>query len=300
MYKRMAIIVVLALLFLLLVNIMVMAQGLQQGDAIRGGLLYDNWFVVLDLLPPEGNQPLWDEQTTNQRSGTITWRCVSCHSWDYKGADGAYGPNSPEYTGFNGIQSMVGATGKQIVAWLDGSNNPDHDFSGVINRHAVADLIAFIRTKQIDLALLIDYNDRSALGRQGSGAKFYNESCLPCHGIDGSGLNFDTAKNPEFIGDVALSDPWRFLHRVRFGTPIVMNHSFEAAGWSLQDIVDTLAYAQTLPAADPEAGEIVETDPDEFLDYAEQGQMNTINIAALIIVLVIFVSQVWTAYLARS
>ncbi|MEK6255943.1 MAG: cytochrome c [Chloroflexota bacterium] len=288
-----------ALLIVLFLNSIVAAQDAYHGDALRGALIYDNWFVILDLSPPEGDHPLWASQSSNLRSGTITFRCTTCHGWDYKGADGAYSPNSAEYTGFKGIQGMVGATNDEIIASLDGSNNPSHDFSGLIHRRALVDLIAFIRTKQVDIALLINYEDRSALGNDEMGRDLYRETCLACHGPDGSTLNFESAANPEFIGDVALADPWRFVHRVRFGSPLSLNHSFEALGWSLQEIVDTLAYSQRLPAADPNAGQILDPSSEQAIDVAEQGQMNAINIAALVIVLIILTSQIWMAYIAK-
>ncbi len=51
----------------------------------------------------------------------------------------------------------------------------------------------------------------------------------------------------ETLGAVAQRDPWRFLHRTRFGTagtpmPIGAN-----LGWTPGDGRDVLAYVQTLP-----------------------------------------------------
>src|SRR3989304_6104209 len=63
----------------------------QEGDPIRGGLLYDQWWDVLEVDAPAEDQPLWGTQTTNTRSGADSWRCKECHGWDYKGVDGAYG-----------------------------------------------------------------------------------------------------------------------------------------------------------------------------------------------------------------
>src|SRR3989304_414317 len=74
-----------------------------KGDVVRGGLLYDTWWVAM-VAEEEGHamegepttdQPLWKTQTTNTRSGAETWRCKECHGWDYKGKDGAYGSPPP-------------------------------------------------------------------------------------------------------------------------------------------------------------------------------------------------------------
>ncbi|MBI4316176.1 MAG: hypothetical protein HY679_09580, partial [Chloroflexi bacterium] len=83
------------------------------GDPVRGGLLYDTWWEVIDsekghseamegMSEPTTDHPLWKTQTTNTRTGPDTWRCKECHGWDYKGVDGAYGGGSHK-TGFAGI-----------------------------------------------------------------------------------------------------------------------------------------------------------------------------------------------------
>lgn len=288
-----------SLAVLLLVNI-TLAQEFPTGDAIRGGKLYDNWFVVVDVLPPDGDHPLWQTQESNLRSGTVTWRCSTCHGWDYKGQEGAFGPDSEEYTGFPGVLNMVGVPYQDIYAWFDGSNNPDHDFSELMNWGALVDLITFLRTKQVDVALIIDYEDKSALGQAEEGRNLYNDECAECHGEDGSALNFNTAQSPEFIGDVAWENPWRFVHHIRFGTLRTPEHSFELTGWSLQNIADTLAYSQDLPSGNPLAGQPEELVSDQFPDYSRQGEMSAINIAAAVIVLVILLGLAWTSHQGKS
>lgn len=277
-----------------------LAQDFPSGDAIRGAQLYDNWFVILDQLPPEGDQPLWGTQDSNTRSGTVTWRCSTCHGWDYKGADGALGPESPEYTGFPGVFNVVGYSGEEILAALDGTQNPEHNFKGLLDNQAMVDIIAFLRTKQVNIDLLISKQDQSSLGIAANGRTLFEQSCSQCHGSDGSALNFDSAVSPEFIGDVALEDPWKFIHKVRFGSPISGGHAFESSGWSLQNISDALAYAQSLPAADPLAGQPRLDKPDVFQDIAEQGHMNAIIFAAAAIVVIILLSLAWSNYNLES
>jgi thiosulfate dehydrogenase len=52
--------------------------------------LYDSWWTVTGTDRPTTDQPLWQTQTTNTRTGADTWRCKECHGWDYQGKDGAY------------------------------------------------------------------------------------------------------------------------------------------------------------------------------------------------------------------
>ncbi len=88
----------------------VQAENLPAQDSaniVRGAMLYDKWYAVLGQDAPQGNMPLWAKQTANTRSGADTWRCVSCHGWDYQGREGAYRYGS-NFTGFPGVFSARG------------------------------------------------------------------------------------------------------------------------------------------------------------------------------------------------
>ena len=98
------------------------------GSVPDGGRVYDKWWKAASIDEPEGDQPLWAGQSTNERSGSTTWRCKECHGWDYMGAEGAYGSGS-HFTGFQGVLGSSGLTDAELLAWLDGTNNTDHDFS---------------------------------------------------------------------------------------------------------------------------------------------------------------------------
>jgi thiosulfate dehydrogenase len=228
------------------------AGGVVNGDAIRGGRIYDNWMLALDLTPPEANHPLWGMQETNPRSGVATWRCVECHGWDYKGVDGAFGPYSTHYTGFPGLQGMVGATETEVLDWLSGSINPAHNFLFYTNTTALLDLAAFLRTQQVDMDLLIDPYTGAALGDHQAGEQLYAETCLNCHGPQGDLINFGSDLSPLYLADLAVSDPWQTVHKIRFGTPTTSRMpASEELGLSLSRVADVLAYAQTLRRGNP-------------------------------------------------
>jgi thiosulfate dehydrogenase len=73
--------------------------------------------------------------------------------------------------------------------------------------------------------------------------------CAACHGPDGKKLNFGKPDDPEYIGTVANENPWEVAHKIRVGQPgsnPPMPTGVET-GWSLQEVLDVLAYAQTLP-----------------------------------------------------
>jgi len=274
-------------------------QGELPGDPIEGGRVYDNWIQALDLEPPQGNQPLWETQTDNPRSGVVTWRCVECHGWDYKGLEGSYGPSSTHYTGFPSLNEMVGAGQDEVRAWLDGSNNPQHNFLFYTTRSAVDDLIAFLLTQQVDTDLLIDPSTGLSYGNLKRGRALYQGSCESCHGERGETINFGSENSPLNLGDLAVADPWQTVHVIRFGDPIGRMQASEQLGWSLNMVADVLAYTQTLPRANPEYG-ITLSNSDETIDVENQGDIEPIIWAAFAMMLLIGASLGWDHYQQRQ
>lgn len=225
------------------------AQGeLPQEDVIRGAILYDNWFAALGVDAPPGDMPIWSRQSTNTRSGPDTWRCVECHGWDYRGALGAYGSGS-HYTGFPDVMLLTQEmTEADIVAHLQGENDPAHDFSTYLDETSMRQLAAFLKNGLIDDSLYIDYVSLQVIGGDaGHGQALYEQVCAECHGEDGTKIVFRTEGVDEYLGTVAYRDPWRFLHRTRFGTAGTGMPVGAQLGWSAADGRDVLAYAQTLP-----------------------------------------------------
>ena len=152
-------------------------------DLVRGGQLYDKWWEVLKVDVPEGDHPLWSTQSTNTRSGGDTWRCKECHGWDYKGAEGAYGTGS-HFTGFPGVFGAQSKSLDEIVAILDGSSNPDHDFSAM-GDSAIADLGAFLKDGLVDYSPLIDAETKAANGGDVAHGEELYAGCVACHGERG-------------------------------------------------------------------------------------------------------------------
>jgi thiosulfate dehydrogenase len=214
-----------------------------EGDPVRGGLMYDKWWVVIEADSPSGDQPLWATQSTNARSGTDTWRCKECHGWDYKGADGAYGDGS-HFTGFVGVIQMAGGDPNEALSALKGATNADHDFSAVMAEQDLIDIALFITQDVIDNDTIINA-DNSSKGDMASGETLYGEVCTLCHGPQGNAINFSGIDDPEFLGHLAPDNPWEFVHKVRFGQPGWPMPSSISNGWSNEDVANVLAYAQT-------------------------------------------------------
>jgi thiosulfate dehydrogenase len=215
-------------------------------DTISGGLLYDDWMKQLKVEAPAEDQPLWKTQDTNTRSGKDTWRCKECHGWDYKGLEGAYGSGS-HLTGFKGVFDSVSMTEDEIILWMDGSENSDHDFSAYFQETEMTLIVNFLKFGLYDTAAYINADKSVSGGDIANGKVLYDGLCAACHGEDGRTLNFGDEEEPEFVGTIAFDNPWEFWHKSSFGHPDSQMVSVLKIGWTFQDIADVLTYSQTLP-----------------------------------------------------
>jgi hypothetical protein len=224
---------------------------------MHGGLLYDKWWAHLAVDVPDGDHPLWATQSTNTRTGGDTWRCKECHGWDYQGPDGAYGSGS-HFTGFPGIFAARDKSAGEILAALTGGVNPDHDFSPYMDDEALNQLVAFVQELR-DYRTVIDYSAKAPIGGDpAAGQARWDEEtgCNWCHGLDGRDINFGDEEEPEFIGTIAVDNPQEFMHKAIYGQPASEPRMFGMIEreWTVQDMVNVMAYAQSLPTgAEPAA-----------------------------------------------
>lgn len=218
-----------------------------QPDLVAGAQLYDKWYAALGVPAPQGNMPIWSRQSTNSRSGTETWRCSECHGWDYKGVTGAYASGSHQ-TGFPGlIQTAADMSEDDIIAHLMGKNDQAHDFSNYLDENAMRQLATFLKQGLIDDSEYIDSVSLKVIdGNLEHGNNLYNSTCAECHGEDGAKIVFRTEGVDETLGDVANRDPFRFLHRTRFGVAGTEMPVGYELNWVPADGRDVLMYAQTL------------------------------------------------------
>ncbi len=213
---------------------------------VRGAQLYDDWTQVTGQAPPEGSHPIWARQTTNTRSGVDTWRCVSCHGWDYQGKDGAFASGA-NYTGFPGVYDAQSLPLDELKAILSGQKDPQHDFTPYLNDADLTALAIFIRQGVIDDNRFIDPVSLKPIGGDlQNGKALYEQGCASCHGSDGQTITFRYEGQTVSLGTLAVQDPWRFLHRTRFGTARAPQMTIGLnLGWSPQEGRDVLLYAQT-------------------------------------------------------
>jgi thiosulfate dehydrogenase len=133
----------------------------------------------------------------------------------------------------------------ELTAMLDGSTSPDHDFS-IMGEFGIGSLVTFLQTETADVSPFIN-DDKSSTGDPALGKTMYETTCVPCHGDDGKMINFHDPDDPEYVGSVASGNPWEFIHKAMFGQPGSPMPSGMALGWTLEEIADLLAFAQTLP-----------------------------------------------------
>ncbi len=244
-----------ALVLVLLGTSLVSAGGMRQiPNVVAGAQLYDKWFAVLGLQPPQGDMPIWSRQSTNSRSGAETWRCAECHGWDYRGVDGAYATGSHK-TGFPSLMIVTASLSQEdIVAHLKGENDPQHDFSAYLDDASMQQLAVFLKEGLVDDSQYIEAASLKVIdGNVEHGKDLFDSTCAKCHGADGKKIVFRTEGVDEYLGDVAHRDPYRFLHRTRFGVAGTEMPVGFSLGWTPADGRDVLAYAQSLPEAQTSA-----------------------------------------------
>ena len=207
----------------------------------EGGKLYDNWAKALYYDTKSlDTHPAYPK--TGKQKGASTWRCKECHGWDYKGQDGAYAKGS-HYTGIKGIRGFVNVAPERIARII---RDKTHRYTErMIPDGAVAVLARFVSRGQVDVEQYIDRSTKKGHGDATRGARFFQTMCAVCHGFDGKQINFGAPEGVEYIGTVASENPWETLHKIRNGQPGAPMVSMGAL--HVQDQVDILSYAQTLP-----------------------------------------------------
>ena len=251
--RRLVLALSLPLVLIFVGTSLVSAGSAQQAasDLALGAQLYDKWYAVLGVSAPAGDMPIWSRQSTNTRSGEQTWRCSECHGWDYKGVSGAYSAGSHK-TGFPSLMNILpNLSQEEIIAHLKGGKDPAHDFSAYLDEASMQKVALFLKEGLIDDSEYIDAISLKVIaGNSDRGKELYQAACAQCHGEDGKAIIFRTEGVQESLGAVARRDPFRFLHRTRFGVAGSEMPVGYDLGWTPADGRDVLAYAQTLPGAE--------------------------------------------------
>jgi len=227
------------------INILAYSQTDLLPDIARGGRLYDTWWKENLYEVAAGEHPLWP--TSNTTQGAETWRCSSCHGWDYKGNQGVLAdPAHALFTDIKGLLDLTMAPENIVDFLLDGTvNNPsDHAFNSYMKRQDISDLSAFlINSEQQGVA---DIQAAIDTGNAQLGQDIYHGitpgNCVNCHGTQGTSIsNVD-------VGQVAKQGPHQLAHTVRFGQPgsLMVPSITRFTGLSPEEAGHVLAFSKTL------------------------------------------------------
>ncbi len=197
------------------------------GDPIRGGRLWDTWWLELGDRPPAGMHP---HASADTPAGSESFRCVQCHGWtgdSVAGVGAAAFGNAVEHT--HGLGDL-------------GLGQDDID-----------DLYAYVSASHTSAAMWLNA-DGQFTGDPVTGANLFRSGggglqCVSCHGTEGTWLNFGTPGAPQWLGTVAGEDPARLFHRIQFGMPGSVMPGWLRTGGDAQGAADLAAFAQQrLPA----------------------------------------------------
>ncbi|MBF0310288.1 MAG: cytochrome c [Magnetococcales bacterium] len=188
--------------------------------------------VTLRAKPPRETHPSYP--SSGKVKGSSTWRCSSCHGWDYRGMDGVVARD---------LRAWMGREPVEVVAILRDSV---HQYTPErIPEDAARELALFLTRGLIEPERHIDVSTGRSRGEAARGAPFFQTICAVCHGLDGRKLNFGTDREPAFIGTEATENPFEVLHKIRNGQP--GQDMINLRTLSPEIAADILAYEQTLP-----------------------------------------------------
>lgn len=203
-----------------------------------GGKLYDNLWAVLEMAPPTGRNPAFPAGT--DVADADTWRCVSCHGWDYRGAEGERARATP------------GLTAPSLVALREGDPAmiaqrilaPTHPFPAIeLPDMAVLLMATFVSSGQYDLSSFFDEAGR-AVGNATAGRDVFEGACISCHQLDGRAFLRGETGDRSSLGWVTRNRIEQSLHKTLNGVPAAEMLALRFLDPS--QVADLFAYLQLL------------------------------------------------------
>ncbi len=194
----------------------------------RGGRLFDSWYMEVRDRPPSTIHPKYNTTHETMHTAENSWRCVSCHEWDYSGRD-------DQGTGELSIEA-----GNNPAALQNILTDENHQYGNRLSKQDYVDLAAFITSGIIDMGPYIDAESNHVLGDKERESRLYATICANCHGADGQKI---TSVAP--LGTFARNHPGQVFHKILNGHPAEKMPPLRFL--STERLGDLLAFTQTLP-----------------------------------------------------
>jgi len=195
-----------------------------EASIARGARLYENWQTESTAREQIFPNPAFTTKQVRVEPSD-TWRCVTCHGWDYKGANG-----------FPSIRERQGAKPREIIEIL---RKKPHNLGELLHESDLVDLANFVTRGQVDAAPMLEAA-RKLKTDLSSFQNVFATTCANCHGQDGG-----MRRSVPALGETARKQPAKVLHVVLNGHAGGNMPALRAFGESMA--VGMLAYAQTLP-----------------------------------------------------
>ena len=203
-----------------------------------GGRLYDNHWAVLGRQPPPERHPQFPTEV--EIAPEATWRCVACHGWDYRGAEGHLGTRSASPI-LKSLADVRGMDPREIVARI--SAPPHREMATPIPGDLLLLLARFLSAGQHDMGALMNAEGK-ATGDPMRGKDIYEGTCIRCHQADGKAPLYGEAGDKSSLGWIARNRPAQAVHKIRNGAPLADMLSLRFI--DTDSLAGLLAYLQRL------------------------------------------------------
>ena len=234
-----------AFLSLGLAGVPAAAQAPENGDVGEvfvlslGGKLYDNIFTMTEVPKPEKANPAYPSNLSSESLGS--WRCVSCHGWDYSGAEGERGRVAGKSKSFVSLRKLADTDPAAIAAKIKAA---PHAYDLKALPENVVELLAlFISLGQYDRSQIIAPGGKSS-GNPKAGQTVFEGACSNCHQLDGRAYLRGEKGDRSSLGWLSRNKPEQVIHKVMNGFPGTDMLAMRFLDSS--HIADLLAYLQTL------------------------------------------------------
>lgn len=203
-----------------------------------GGRLYDNHWGVMGMAAPVLPNPAYPADPAD--APTSTWRCVSCHGWDYSGSKGHLRQSGAKFVG---IRDALGRSPEKISAYLLSATH--RQLVESLPEEALSALSLFVCCGQHDIAAILGPNGEG-IGDPMRGKDIYEGVCSRCHQADGKASIYGEKGDLSSLGWIARERPQQAVHKIINGVPSADMLSLRFLGDD--GIRDLLTYLQSLDA----------------------------------------------------